>query len=210
MNQVVLLGDSIFDNALYVSAGASVIDHLRKELPPAWKATLLAQDSALTSQVLEQIRGLPPEATHLVVSCGGNDALNNSGLLHHGPANSFVEVLSELASIQERFQKDYREMLLDVRTYGKPVAVCTIYDAIPDLNRVERTGLCLFNDVILREAFRAKVPVIDLRFVCGSADDYSDVSSIEPSSIGGKKIASAISRVVTSDAFGREESRVFT
>jgi hypothetical protein len=210
MNQVVLLGDSIFDNALYVSAGASVIDHLRKELPPSWKATLLAQDGAVTKNVLDQVRKLPADATHIVVSCGGNDALQHSGHILRAMASSFAEVLTELGNLQEQFQKDYREMLLDVRTYGKPVAVCTVYDAIPDLGKVERTGLCLFNDVILREAFRAKVPVIDLRFVCGSADDYSSVSSIEPSALGGKRISNAIARIVTSDAFGREESRIFT
>jgi hypothetical protein len=69
----------------------------------------------------------------------------------HEPAQSFAEVLSRLAEIQDQFQLDYRGVLERVLRYGKPTAVCTIYDAIPGLDRVEVTGLCLFNDVILRE-----------------------------------------------------------
>ena len=42
MGHVVLLGDSIFDNALYVPGGPAVIDQLRRELPAGWSATLLA------------------------------------------------------------------------------------------------------------------------------------------------------------------------
>lgn len=79
-------------------------------------------------------------------------------------------------------------MLQRVLTLGKPTAVCTIYDAIPGLDLVEKTGLCLFNDVILREAFRASVPVIDLRLVCIDGSDYSRLSPIEPSVIGGERL----------------------
>ncbi len=43
MNHVVLLGDSIFDNARDVPGGPSVIEHLRRILPAGWQATLLAQ-----------------------------------------------------------------------------------------------------------------------------------------------------------------------
>jgi hypothetical protein len=85
-----------------------------------------------------------------------------------------------------------------------------VYDAIPGLGRVEATGLCLFNDVILREAFRAGVPVLDLRLVCTDAADYSRSSPIEPSVVGGGKIARAVARLVTGCDFRSEGSRVFT
>src|SRR3954468_2790312 len=74
-NHVVLLGDSIFDNKSYVGAGPAVIDQLRRELPSGWQATLLAVDGRTASEVAHQLRGLPRDASHLVVSAGGNDAL---------------------------------------------------------------------------------------------------------------------------------------
>ncbi|HUG90419.1 MAG TPA: hypothetical protein VML55_06280 [Planctomycetaceae bacterium] len=72
-----------------------------------------------------------------------------------------------------------------------------IYDRVPILDRTEATALCLFNDVIVREAFRARIPVLDLRLLCVEPKDYSDVSPIEPSAAGGAKIAAAIARLLT-------------
>jgi hypothetical protein len=69
--------------------------------------------------------------------------------------------------------------------------------------------LCLFNDVILREAVRARVPVIDLRLVCTDADDYARSSPIEPSVVGGGKIARAVAGVVTGYDFTSARTRVF-
>lgn len=209
MNHVYLLGDSIFDNGRYVPGGPSVIEHLRRCLPSDWRATLLARDGAGTAEIVRQLDQLPEEATHIVMSIGGNDALDYSSLLLHESAHSFAEVLSRLSEIQEQFQRDYRSVLERVLAQDKPTAVCTIYDAIPGIDPVERTGLCVFNDVILREAFRIRLPVIDLRLVCTNAADYSRSSPIEPSVTGGGKIARAIARLVMENDFPDELSRVF-
>jgi len=67
MPHVVLLGDSIFDNASYVPPGLAVIDQLRASLPAEWTATLPAIDGALVADVHEQIDRLPRDATHLIL-----------------------------------------------------------------------------------------------------------------------------------------------
>src|SRR6476659_6170002 len=81
MGHVVLLGDSIFDNARYVPDRPPVIEQLRRSLPVGWRATLLAVDGHVTNDVERQLCRLPADATHLVVSVGGNDALAESGIL---------------------------------------------------------------------------------------------------------------------------------
>jgi hypothetical protein len=210
LSHVVLLGDSIFDNARYVPGGPSVVEHLRRRLPGGWRATLLARDGAGVAEMHRQFDKVPADASHIVVSVGGNDALDYSGVLLHDPAGSFAEVLSRLADIREQFRRDYRDALERVQARGAATAVCTVYDGIPGLDRVEAAGLCLFNDAILREAFRAAVPVIDLRLVCTDAADYSSVSPIEPSVIGGGKIARAVSRLVTEHDFQVQGSKVFS
>src|SRR3954452_22717183 len=111
MSHVILLGDSIFDNGRYVPGGPSVIEHLRRCLPGGWRATLLARDGAGTAEVGGLIDQVPADATHLVLSVGGNDALDHSGLILREPAGSFAEVLSRLAEIQEQFRRDYRAVL---------------------------------------------------------------------------------------------------
>jgi hypothetical protein len=210
VNHIVLLGDSIFDNGRYVTGGPSVVEQLRARLPSGWRATLLARDGAAIGDVERQLEKLPDEATHLVLSVGGNDALDHSPLLLD-EAEGLAEgsLLSHLSDGQAAFQKAYRHTLHSVLRRGRRTVVCTVYDSIPGMHRRERAGLCLFNDVILREAFQAHVPVIDLRLICTDSDDYSKSSPIEPSQVGGGKIARAICRVVTTDEFTAEESRVF-
>jgi hypothetical protein len=202
VSHVVLLGDSIFDNGRYVPGGPPVIDQLRAHLPAGWRATLLAIDGSVTTDVAAQLARLPADASHLVVSTGGNDALGAS-MLADDTRLSAADAFEALADIQAEFRRDYRDMLAAVLGTGKPAAVCTVYDAIPDLPPAKRTGLSVFNDVIVREAAAAGVPVLDLRRVCDRAADYSDLSPIEPSRAGGSKIAAAVVRVVTAHDFAR-------
>lgn len=208
MPHVVLLGDSIFDNAAYVSGGPDVVRQLRQALPSGWGATLAAVDGAITTDVPRQLSRIPAEATHLVLSVGGNDALGHVGILDQG-ARSVVEVLDLLARLAEQFRERYREVLHRVLETGLPLTVCTIYGgAFPDpvLQRRTGTALTVFNDVILRLAVERALGVIELRLVCSDPADYAN--PIEPSVRGGEKIARAIARGVA----GAEEraARVFT
>src|SRR5262245_11385017 len=111
MNHVILLGDSIFDNARYVPGGPAVAEQLNERLPRGWKATLAAVDGAVVADVADQIRLLPDDATHLVVSVGGNDALEHSGAVRMNEGIVSTGILSYLADVRAQFQQRYREML---------------------------------------------------------------------------------------------------
>jgi len=197
MTHVVLLGDSIFDNGAYVPGQPDVVRQVRSKLPQAWRATLCAVDGAVIRDVAHQLRAVPADATHLVVSVGGNDALGHAGLLRE-PARSMAEAVGRLADARDAFARDYRNMVEAVAARGLPVVLCTIYDARfedPAEHRLAIAGLCLFNDCITREAFGRRLPLIDLRLICNEPGDYAN--PIEPSAKGGDKIAAAITQVVT-------------
>ncbi len=192
MSHVVLLGDSIFDNAAYIGGAPDVIQQLRQRLPYGSKATLRAVDGSTTEDVRGQLRRLPADATHLIVSVGGNDALSSSDFLG-APARSTAEALTGLADIAEEFERRYHGMLTEVLAYRIPTAICTVYyPRFPDatLQRIAATGLTVFNDCIIRAAFARGIPLLDLRFVCTEEGDYAN--PIEPSAQGGGKIAKAI------------------
>ncbi len=198
---VVLLGDSIFDNGVYVQPKPAVIDQLRGELPRGWKATLLAVDGDVTADVAAQLERLPKDATHLIVSVGGNDALQSSGIFGMA-VTSAAEAFLEIAKIRRKFDAAYRNMLKSVLALRKPAAVCTIYDpnfAIDAQQQMSISGLAVFNDCITRAAGRAGIPVIDLRLLFQGPKDYAN--SIEPSEIGGAKIVRAIREIVTDHDF---------
>jgi len=209
MNHAVLLGDSIFDNASYVPGKPAVIDQLRKNLPAGWKATLLAVDGDVTTDSQHRIRRLPDDATHLIISCGGNDALRHATILDQS-AVSVAQVLEHFTSIRTSFQQTYRQMIEALIDLKRHLAVCTVYDCVPGMEGIPMTALAMFNEVILREAFIAKVPVIDLRLICSESSDYSEISPIEPSAAGGEKIVQAIVRLLTNHRFESKQSVIYT
>jgi hypothetical protein len=206
----VLLGDSVLDNKAYVGGGPDVVTQLARQLPNSWRATLAAIDGAVTRDVARQLARVPADATHLVVSIGGNDALGQERLLGNA-ARSVGEGLSRLAAVRARFAEDYRAMLQAVLARGLPAAICTIYDPRfpnPARQRLAVVGLALFNDVIIRAAFMRGLPLIDLRLVCNEDADFAN--PIEPSVQGGRKIASEIARLVTDPDVARRRPGVFT
>lgn len=210
MNHVVLLGDSVFDNGVYVPGQPAVIELLQSLLPKDWKATLLAVDGSVTTDVWRQLDALPPDASHLVLSVGGNNALGQMGILSE-LAHSVAETLERLAALSEQFEQSYSAVLETVLSYNLPTVVCTIYNPVfpdPQTKLLATTGLMIFNDSIIRLAAEAGVPLIDLRLVCSDAADFAN--PIEPSAIGGAKIAAHIVQVVTSHRFGDRRSTIFS
>jgi lysophospholipase L1-like esterase len=195
MPHVVLLGDSIFDNQAYTSGGPDVVTQLRTLLPSTWRATLAAIDGATTEDFSRQLAAIPADASHLVLSLGGNDVLGHIDLLDQR-ANSSAEVLDRFATAAARFETRYRAVIAALRTRRIAITVCTIYNGnFPnaDYQRLASTALTVFNDAILRTAFENVLTVIDLRLICNTPSDYAN--PIEPSSQGGAKIAAAIARV---------------
>lgn len=210
MPHLILLGDSVFDNAAYTGGGPDVVSQLCKIVPDAWAVTLLAVDGATTADIAEQVAALPADATYLVLCVGGNNALMEISVLDL-PASSTAEAVELLADLALKFEGDYRAAVAQCLRFRLPLAVCTIYNGcFPDVDyqRLVSTALMVFNDAILRVAIEHRLPVIDLRAVCSSAEDYAN--PIEPSAVGGEKIARAIARLVTGcDTFG-ESTRIVT
>jgi len=108
MNHIILLGDSIFDNARYTLGAPDVLSQVREILPNDWKASLLAIDGSATQDIPSQLNSIPHDASHLVLSVGGNDAIMNSDILRT-PAKSTSDALDALAATSARFEESYRK-----------------------------------------------------------------------------------------------------
>ena len=196
MPHVVLLGDSVFANAAYTGGEPDVVTHLRAILPPEWSATLAAVDGATTASVPSQIGRVPRDASHLVLSVGGNDALGNIDLLST-PVQSTAEALRLFERRTRAFAADYADAVAAVASLGTRLVLCTIYNgafADADEASLVRMALTTFNDPIIRTAFEHRAGLIDLRLVCRESSDYAN--PIEPSGAGGRKIAEAIAHAV--------------
>src|ERR1041385_9467794 len=107
---IALLGDSILDNKAYTSGKPDVATHLRRLTPPDVQVTLCAIDGSTTFDLDRQIASVPPDASHIVISIGGNDALLNSDFLAL-PVASTTQALSVFAERINRFESAYRSAL---------------------------------------------------------------------------------------------------
>jgi hypothetical protein len=202
---VALLGDSIFDNRAYTAGEPDVIEHLRSVLPAGWQASLLAIDGSVTRDLAPQLAQVPADASHMVISLGGNDALMNSDLLNR-PVASTAEALGLFAERIGAFESAYGSAIDAALELRRETTLCTIYRGNfgPEEARLVRPALAMFNDVIVGVALARRLPVIDLRLVCSEPADYAN--PIEPSGPGGRKIAMAIAEtlgIATSFRSGR-------
>ena len=186
---LVLLGDSVFDNGVYVALNQrSVTHHLEHKLDPnTWQLDMRAVDGAVASHVADQLNDTTvPTPSTFVLSVGGNDALQ------------YLDQITTLGlldfyRIKEDFRTVYTQALKLIAEYNQPLIVCTIYNpkfSEPQIQKMAEAGLSFFNDVITEEALKLKLPVIDLRYVC--AGDEAFANPIEPSEIGGDLITNEI------------------
>ena len=205
---IVLIGDSIFDNGGYVDEGDSVIEQLSRKFAENTKATLLAVDGDVTDDVYAQLEKLPSDTTHAFVSCGGNDALRIASVLNQS-VESVGHAMDVFTEIKDQFEERYSRMIWAVCNKVENVTICTVHDSVPEYTERALTALSIFNEVILKEAFRVNAPVIDLRLACNETQDYSSVSPIEPSKHGAKKITDLIVKVAEDHNFNLNNSSVY-
>lgn len=210
MGNVVLLGDSIFNNVNWVNEELTVIEHLRNILMDKWQVTLLAVDGSTTEDIDSQLHKIPKDASLLLVSIGGNNALQNIGRLFQ-PTKITIGELEGFSDMVTVFQSAYSHMLKKVLKLQLPTAICTIYHPFFPISQWQKSilsALTFYNDCIIREAIKSHLPILDLRFVCTDAADFTN--SIEPSALGGKKIALAISRLIYQHDFSLHITTVYT
>ncbi|MFC4255498.1 SGNH/GDSL hydrolase family protein [Altererythrobacter xixiisoli] len=208
MAHVVLLGDSTFDNGAYVSNGPDVTAQLRQYIGPDDRVSLLAVDGSMVDDAHNQLDRLPLGATHIVISVGGNDALDHLPRLEDA-VGTIADGLLQIGALAAAFGSRHRAMLRQARSKGLPVAVGTIYDGNlkPPQGLVAPHAAALFNDAITRNAFITGADLIDLRLICTVPADYAN--PIEPSVQGGGKIARAIADWLEEERRENGPSRVF-
>lgn len=193
---VVLLGDSILDNAPYTLGEPDTTTHLARLLGSHWSVRRLARDGSVMSDVPQQLRRLEARPDVAVLSIGGNDAAEHLDVLDKRVATA-GEVLEELLAIADAFERRYEEVARAVAARAERTLLCTIYEVQLEparYARLVRAPVALLDDRIIRTGARLGLDVLDLRGVCTEPDDF--VLRIEPSAQGAAKIARAIAAVM--------------
>ena len=181
-SKLVLMGDSIFKNQLFVPKGKSVESLLKKKLG-ADKVSVFAEDGATIFDLNIQIRSLTKKYnnknTHIFLSFGGNDIIEN-----------FIDSYTGV-TLQQLFN-DYKKNISKL-TYKLPNAkiyLTTIYypKAAPYL--YYQKVIKSWNKMIISYAKKNKWGVLRLDNLFKKKADFTN--SIEPSMRGGKIITNNV------------------
>jgi lysophospholipase L1-like esterase len=234
--RLALLGDSTFDNGNWVAPGApALIDQVRILLgcgeagdeTDSNAAILLARDGALVAALDSQAKDVPLDTTHVVVSVGGNDALSAVKLLspqqkRSGETGSETDVVGSLWRFSRLFEREFEEQVESVRDIlrrrcgpnAPKIIVCSVYNpcfAPFEVTTVSQAaanaGAALIFDAVLRVCTRAELPLLDWRRVMTDVADFAN--PIEPSSVGGLKMAREIVTVALQHPFESHMSVVY-
>jgi lysophospholipase L1-like esterase len=175
---VILMGDSVLNNANYVPAGKSVYDSLKTKLS---KVINLAKDGATISDLYGQLDKIPVDLnntnTYIFISAGGNDILNKR---------------TELSSTElRRLFDSYIEFLKALRTKLGSVKINILNLYLPANPRYQtyKTSIEQWNQLIQSSSNKVgeMYNVVDLHALLTIPDDF--VYDIEPSESASDKIA---------------------
>ena len=221
--KILLLGDSIIDNKSYVlSNELDVTEHLKGLFSDDINTKV--ENHAVDGDTMHDLEkgqlgvNKLSDASHIIVSIGGNDLLQNI---------SFLQTTSELSKVMgkgamigkwgvkelnpsrnkvfeetyfeiiEPFKKQYETIVANLSNHRANLLLCTVYegdlvdsDEFSDVNNSSKTMVSIFNDIVYRTANKYGADVLELRDIFVRPEDYSN--PIEPSHIGGGKLAKAI------------------
>ena len=155
------------------------------------RTTMLARSGSRIGDVEARASRLPADATHLIVSAGGNDLLDIGRRLRE-EAND-AKQLDRVVALLAGFEQAYARLCRALAARSLPTAICAIYAppiADPELRRVGAAALRLTNGAINALGRKHGFDVIDLGAVCRAPEDFAD--PIHPSATGARKIAAAL------------------
>ena len=105
-----------------------------------------------------------------------------------------LEKCSELIS---EIQENYTKILEHLKQYDAKVLLCTVYEGdlesdllLAEYDKAGQAMLKMHNDTVYYLASKFEVDVLELRNIFTNKEDYAN--PIEPSHIGGGKLAKAI------------------
>lgn len=201
--QIILLGDSIIDNGAYVQAGEPDVAAQLRAISPRDTIVMRAVDGAVCADVLRSQSGELNSGDYVILSVGGNDALQHIDLLDQAFETKSRDVLVKLWDIRESLRSSYRALLHILARERRRVLALTVYNPcfegfgmVAEDQRAAESALSIVNDVIQQEARRKSVDVLEIRTLFDGKADYAN--PIEPSAIGGAKLAAAMRKWIES------------
>ena len=182
--EIILMGDSVFDNSNYVDKGESVFEQLQKKHE---KTILLAKDKATVEDLLLQFSEIHMHtnnpSTCIFISIGGNDILN-----YH----SSSAIMNENKFIDNLFN-DYTDTirtLYDKWGLKSRIFLCTIYFPKKESYKKYNNMIKMWNNKLKDYAAEYEHNILQLDKILNKEEYFT--YDIEPSKLGSTIIVERI------------------
>ena len=180
-NYVILMGDSVLNNANYVPEGKSVFDILKSKLSNSLN---VSKDGATISDLYGQLDKIPiklnNEETYIFISAGGNDILNKGSSLSN-------------ADIRKLFNS-YMDFLkaLRIKLGSAKINIMNLYLPVNPRYQSYKESIDQWNQLIDENSSKIgeMYNVVDLYSLLTTPEDF--IYDIEPSESASEKIANLI------------------
>ena len=180
-NYVILMGDSVLNNANYVPEGKSVFDILKSKLSNSLN---VSKDGATISDLYGQLDKIPiklnNEETYIFISAGGNDILNKGAALTNSDIrklfNSYMDFLKALR----------------IKLGSAKINIMNLYLPVNPRYQSYKESIDQWNQLIDENSSKIgeMYNVVDLYSLLTTPEDF--IYDIEPSESASEKIANLI------------------
>jgi len=185
-DNIILMGDSVLNNSIYVPAGKSVYDILKTKIS---KVLNLAKDGATINDLYEQLDKIPIELntsdTYIFISAGGNDILRGNNTFDLTKNTKLTNTdIKQLFNTYMNFLKALRVKLSNVK-----INIINLYLPANPRYQSYKSSIDQWNSLI--NEYSSKIGemynVVDLNSLLTKPEDF--VYDIEPSETASEKIA---------------------
>jgi len=205
LKKISLLGDSVIDNKSYVQYGQnSVLEHLESLSNYTYQQTAVDGDTTHDMLNSQMFSSEIENSSNIVLSIGGNDLLQSIHLMFEDNSSINDSISGFQNFIFKPLEKRFETIVETLSSHGAKLLLCTVYEG--DLGRTNefrdvldssKIMVSAFNDIVYKTAKKFGSDVLELRHIFTSSEDYAN--PIEPSHIGGEKLAKAIIKWVEVD-----------
>lgn len=178
---IILLGDSILKNNIYVEDGESVEDYLSKKT----EATIhcFAKDDSVIINVYTQLYKLHANATNtnanktcIFLSIGRNDILRGE--------ETISRIFKQYIELVEKIQEDMPKT---------KIVLINLYYPTDEKYQKYYSSIQKWNELLEAYAADQHIDVLDASIILTTSSDFT--YDIEPSEIGGNKLANKIASI---------------
>jgi hypothetical protein len=196
-NNIVLIGDSILNNSVYVFKNESVPDLINNKMKPNQIFYNFAKDGATIQDCINHLKNVPEDKinsldsdTSIIVSAGGNDILNSRDTTNINVKVLFEKYIQLISAVKKTFYKNEKTNENNTENINTSIVALNLYYPFTPSYKMFYPFIKQWNELLEANQEKHGYQLLKIDRIIVDPDDI--IYDVEPSFQGGHKIADAI------------------